>query len=94
MCGRFTLTGADPRQLEARFGVALPDPLDRLLGRFNAAPGQEVLIIHAVDDGEKVVEAARWGLVPAWAPDLKTARRRFSRAGPTDPLSDLLCAGA
>jgi putative SOS response-associated peptidase YedK len=83
MCGRFTLTGADPRQLEARFGVAMPDPLDRLLGRFNAAPGQEVLIIHAVDDGDRVAEAARWGLVPAWAPDLKTGYRMINARSET-----------
>lgn len=63
MCGRYTLTSYDP--LERAFGLdapPLPGP-----PRYNIAPGQVVAIIH--NQPARVLSAAQWGLVPAWARD-------------------------
>ena len=83
MCGRFTLTDTDRGQLGLRFGATIPDALGGLLGRFNAAPGQEILMVGSSGRGERFVEAARWGLVPAWAPDLKTGYRMINARSET-----------
>ncbi len=78
MCGRYTLTVTDPAMVAARFRVG-PETLFREgLGRYNAAPGQEVLIIHEEAPGERSAAPARWGLVPPWAPDLKTGYRMIN----------------
>lgn len=83
MCGRFTLTGTDRRTLGARFGSEIPETLGTLLGRFNAAPGQEILIFASQDGAPTRAEAAHWGLVPAWAPDLKTGYRMINARSET-----------
>lgn len=83
MCGRFTLTGTDPARLGLRFRVPIPDSLGSLLGRFNAAPGQQILVLHPEKGGSVRAEAARWGLVPAWSPDLKTGYRMINARSET-----------
>jgi len=78
VCGRYTLTETDPATVASRFDV-VPDSLFRDgLGRFNIAPGQEVLVIFEANPGERSPAAARWGLVPSWAPDLKTGYRMIN----------------
>ncbi len=68
MCGRFAL-GIPKKRLEEHFGVALPD----LPGRYNIAPGQDILAVIAEPDGSgrRVGRLFRWGLVPFWAKDAK-----------------------
>ena len=83
MCGRFTLTGTDRHEIGTRFEVSLPDDFDQLLGRFNAAPGQEILVVRSDERGTRRPEAARWGLVPSWAPDLKTGYRMINARSET-----------
>lgn len=57
--------------------------MEGLLGRFNAAPGQEILIIRETDGVRRQAEAARWGLVPHWAKDLKTGYRMINARSET-----------
>jgi len=78
MCGRFTLTSRDRPALSARFGTELGSGVDSLLGRFNAAPGQEVLIISEPQPEARMGIGAHWGLVPAWADDLKVGYRMIN----------------
>lgn len=78
MCGRYTLTPTDRGSLGIRFGVDLPEDFDSLLGRYNAAPGQEILIIRFDEDDGRAPSAARWGLVPAWADDLNVGYRMIN----------------
>ncbi len=68
MCGRFTLHS--PKDfLGARFAVDLPDL--ELAPRYNIAPTQDVLAIHA-PRGVRGARMMRWGLIPHWAkPDAK-----------------------
>ncbi len=78
MCGRFTLTSTDRPALSLRFGVELGPEFDLLLGRYNAAPGQEILVVASGDAGDRVGIGAHWGLVPAWAEDLKVGYRMIN----------------
>jgi putative SOS response-associated peptidase YedK len=70
MCGRFFVATPGP-ELARHFGLAVaPD----LPARFNVAPGQPIPMVR-VRDGERVLEAPRWGFVPAWAEDPAAGRR-------------------
>lgn len=78
MCGRYTLTTSDQRRLGSRFKVSLEDETPGL-GRFNVAPTQEVLTVNSEpESGEREAVAARWGLVPFWAKDLKAGYRMIN----------------
>jgi putative SOS response-associated peptidase YedK len=54
------------------------------LGRFNVAPTQEILVVRSSPDegeaaaGEREARLMRWGLVPAWAKDLKVGYRMIN----------------
>jgi putative SOS response-associated peptidase YedK len=60
VCGRFTQT-ADPRDLEQRFGVTMPDAARQ--GRFNVAPTEDVVTVaRSRDGGELTGRTMTWGL--------------------------------
>ena len=83
MCGRYTLTTTDRPALGLRFGVEVQPSLEPTLGRFNVAPGQEVLVVNRPEGESREAGAARWGLVPAWADDLKTGYRMINARSET-----------
>jgi putative SOS response-associated peptidase YedK len=64
MCGRFSIF-ADPSRLAERFEVSLP--AEGLRPRYNAAPTQALPVI--LNEGDRVIQLLRWGLVPFWAKD-------------------------
>lgn len=64
MCGRYTLTAADPSQIRARFPVG--DRVE-IRPRFNVAPADDVLAVTSDREGAQRGELLRWGLVPPWA---------------------------
>jgi putative SOS response-associated peptidase YedK len=67
MCGRFTQT-RELAELKARFAVSeVRAPIEP---RFNIAPTSPVAVVLR-DGGAAVLDAFRWGLVPAWAKALK-----------------------
>lgn len=78
MCGRFTLTSTDRPALSLRFGIELGPEFEPLLGRYNAAPGQEILVVAIGETGDRAGVGAHWGLVPAWAEDLKVGNRMIN----------------
>jgi putative SOS response-associated peptidase YedK len=67
MCGRYTNT-AGPEELNDRFRV--PIPTGEGTRRFNIAPTEDVLAIVA-PKGRPEARLLRWGLVPAWAQEVK-----------------------
>ena len=70
MCGRYTLAKSQ-QELSERFGIRQTF-LD-LKPRYNIAPAQRVPVI--IRSGpENIMESCRWGLVPAWAKEIKTAK--------------------
>ena len=83
MCGRFTLT-SNPAELQEQFGF-LPEFTDSEFfdhgPRYNIAPTQDVLTI--TNDGQRMGEVMRWGLVPSWAKDLKAGARIINAVGET-----------
>jgi len=64
MCGRYTLKTL-PGQLALPFGL---DDVADYSPRYNIAPTTKVIAIRQ-DDGRRVGELMRWGIVPHWAKD-------------------------
>ena len=81
MCGRYATTrgGAD---LGALF-EAYDDTGGRLVPDYNVAPTDPVPIVRTAKDGRRTVSVARWGLVPAWAKDLKGGARMINARAET-----------
>lgn len=80
MCGRFTLYSS-PVVLAREFELgALP----LLFPRYNIAPTQPVALVRvSVESGEREWSAARWGLVPSWADDVKIGQRMINARSET-----------
>jgi putative SOS response-associated peptidase YedK len=73
MCGRFTF-GLAPELISEIFGVSIPEYLP---GRFNIAPGQQLLAIRGTDAGNQAA-FLRWGLIPSWAKDPSIGSRMIN----------------
>jgi putative SOS response-associated peptidase YedK len=72
MCGRFTF-----QPTEAVYGrFQISNRLDSLTARYNIAPGQMVPVIIA--DSPRRIVLMRWGLIPHWAKDAKTAYKMIN----------------
>ncbi len=72
MCGRYTLTRAEERELTERFRIT--EFCDtRLVPRFNIAPSQDVVAVIR-KDGHNVLNLFKWGLIPSWVKDLKKTK--------------------
>ena len=67
MCSRYFLD-ADGNVIAFTFRVP---PNERLRKRFNIAPTQQAPVVRVDRDGNREIAELRWGLVPAWAKDLK-----------------------
>jgi putative SOS response-associated peptidase YedK len=72
MCGRYTFQPTEA--FYERFHIA--NHLDSLMARYNIAPGQMVPVVIA--DGPRRVMLMRWGLIPHWAKDEKTAYKMIN----------------
>jgi putative SOS response-associated peptidase YedK len=74
MCGRYTNT-AGVEELNDRFGI--PITSEAGTRRFNIAPTDEVLAIVA-PEGRAEARLLRWGLIPWWAKDRKSASKMIN----------------
>ncbi len=72
LCGRFTFQPTEA--FYERFKIR--HRLDALLPRYNIAPGQMVPVIIANSPRRMVL--MRWGLIPHWAKDQKTAYKMIN----------------
>jgi putative SOS response-associated peptidase YedK len=68
MCGRYSLICID--DLGNRFRVF--DPMMGARSKFNIAPGNEMPVI--VRSGNNHLTIMRWGLIPRWTKDIRTAK--------------------
>ena len=81
MCGRFTLTtDLDAAALAELFGAQAR--VDELRPRYNIAPTQPAVAV-LVERGQRVLNALRWGLVPAWARGRSIASRLINARAET-----------
>ena len=69
MCGRFIQCTSGDRLAERFHLPAAPE----LTPRYNVAPSQPVGAIRSAAGGGREWVLLRWGLVPAWAPEPRTA---------------------
>ena len=90
MCGRFALT-ISARVLGEVFAAA-PAPDHR--PRFNICPTQSVPVVRGGGDGDRGWATCRWGLVPAWADDLKIGARLINARADTAPTKPAFRAAA
>jgi putative SOS response-associated peptidase YedK len=72
MCGRFTFQPTEA--VYKRFHIV--NRLDSLTARYNIAPGQMVPVIIA--NSPRRIVLMRWGLIPHWAKDEKTAYKMIN----------------
>ena len=89
MCGRFTLTiDLDAAALAQSFGAepaagpAAAADAGRIAPRYNIAPTQPAAAV-LIDGGRRVLDALRWGLLPAWARDRSIAARLINARAET-----------
>jgi putative SOS response-associated peptidase YedK len=72
MCGRFTFQPAEA--FYKRYQIS--NRLDSLMARYNIAPGQMVPVIIA--NSPRRIVLMRWGLIPHWPKDAKTAYKMIN----------------
>ena len=85
MCGRFVqVTSA----ADLEFSFHTRNPLPNTRPRFNASPGQELLVVRRnPETGERSLDQLVWGLVPHWSKDRKIGWRCINaRAETVDTL--------
>ncbi len=78
MCGRFSLN-VDPTELKKMIPDLIVD--EETLARFNIAPTQEVAA--ALNESERRLIFAHWGLIPFWAKDASIGNRMINARGET-----------
>jgi putative SOS response-associated peptidase YedK len=66
MCGRFSIF-TPIQELKQRFNADPPD--EAVMPRYNAAPGQNMIVIPMSDPNK--MHLCKWGLIPHWAKDEK-----------------------
>jgi len=79
MCGRFYLT-ANPEKLVETFQL---QGLPRYETSFNIPPGQKILTIVKLDDGNYKAVNLHWGLIPHWSKDSKMSHQLINARAET-----------
>ena len=74
MCGRYAIGTSRLPRIENALGVTLPE----LAPRYNVAPTQPVPIVRAAGEHGYELVDARWGLIPAWSKEPRTAYATFN----------------
>jgi putative SOS response-associated peptidase YedK len=87
MCGRFTLTRKDFRQLAAELGADFDEVVASLYRpRYNIAPTDQHWVLRMKQEQRQLLPA-KWGLVNSWALDMKGAARYINAKSETAPSS-------
>jgi putative SOS response-associated peptidase YedK len=70
MCGRYTLRRMDV--IEIAMGLQAPPLFEEFSDHphFNIAPSQSIPLVRINSSGQRVLNLARWGLIPSWAKEL------------------------
>jgi putative SOS response-associated peptidase YedK len=87
MCGRYAST-LSPDAIRSLFATVGPVP--NIAPSWNVAPTQPAMVIRRHPDcGERRLDVLRWGLVPHFTRDLKTARRPINARSETAATSGM-----
>ncbi|MDY7230540.1 SOS response-associated peptidase [Hyalangium rubrum] len=79
MCGRVTVQ-TSAVELAREFALtSVRASIDR--PRFNLAPTQLIPVV--INDGERMLDAYRWGLIPSWAKDASIGNKLINARGET-----------
>ena len=77
MCGRAHLSDDySELKIRLRFDAAAPAP--NLQPSWNIAPTDKMLVATYTQDGKRVAETMRWGIIPRWAKDVKVGYATFN----------------
>jgi putative SOS response-associated peptidase YedK len=83
MCGRFTLTRKDFRELAAALDASFDESVAALYRpRYNIAPTDQHWIVRERQERRQLLPA-KWGLVNSWAQDAKGAARQINARSET-----------
>lgn len=83
MCGRYVLE-TPPEDIARYFGARISPDIEALrVPSYNVAPTTRVLGVAVDRDGERVLGAYRWGLVPSWAKAPAVGSRTFNARAET-----------
>ncbi|GAA3935871.1 SOS response-associated peptidase [Hymenobacter algoricola] len=77
MCGRYTFTTPQP-VIEERFEASF---VRDMVPNYNAAPSQALPVITNAEPGR--IQLVRWGLLPGWVKDVKTAPKPINARAET-----------
>jgi len=80
MCGCFTFTIVEA---EAKKRFKIQTFLADHKPRYNIAPTQNIPVIVYDQDGNRVLTAMKWGLIPSWADDPKIGNRMINARAET-----------
>jgi putative SOS response-associated peptidase YedK len=81
MCGRAYSTYTD-QELAVRYFNKKAPKLPSFTPNFNLSPTQKQLVLRQ-DDGKLIPDLFRWGLIPAWAKDMKIGYKLINARGDT-----------
>jgi putative SOS response-associated peptidase YedK len=74
MCGRFIIK-SDLEQIQLAFDI---DRVNiQITPSYNVAPTQQIVTV-VQRDGQNVLEAMRWGLIPVWAKDMQMGSKMIN----------------
>jgi putative SOS response-associated peptidase YedK len=81
MCGRYTIVRPD-RIKAALEATPIFEEFDekRVVPRFNIAPSQQIPLVRIDHKGNRVIDLAKWGLIPAWSKTLPKLQPINARA--------------
>ncbi len=81
MCGRYA-SFLSPEAIRTLFGTR--NPLVNLPPSWNVAPSQPAMVVRRhPQSGDRHLDLLRWGLVPHWEKDLRTARKPINARAET-----------
>ncbi|WP_162532443.1 SOS response-associated peptidase [Candidatus Scalindua japonica] len=82
MCGRFVFV--DIGAIFSKFRITITeDIIKEITPRYNIAPSQYIPVIYQNKEQEYKMEMMKWGLVPFWAKNQKTASRMINARAET-----------
>jgi putative SOS response-associated peptidase YedK len=77
MCGRIALYD-EPERVARVLDARLEVDLDGWRPEWNLGPSRTILGVDLDRDGQRVLHAYRWGLIPGWVKDPSTVKRTFN----------------